>query len=110
MDLSRRELLTASAVLLASPKAALSGVGQAAGAKAAGAGAQAGAAVAGAGAGAKPIVLCWNENPYGPSPAARAVISGTIPGACRYPDEEINQLVALLARIEGVSPGHMVIG
>jgi histidinol-phosphate aminotransferase len=110
MDLSRRELLTASAVLLASPKAALSGVGQATGAKAAGAGAQAGAAVTGAGAGAKPIVLCWNENPYGPSPAARAVISGTIPGACRYPDEEINQLVELLAHTEGVSADHIVVG
>jgi histidinol-phosphate aminotransferase len=85
MDLSRRELLTASALVLASPKVAFSAEPQ-------------------------PIVLCWNENPYGPSPAARAVISGTIPSACRYPDEEINQLVALLARIEGVSPGHMVIG
>ena len=64
MDLSRRELLTASALLLASPKAALSGVGQGAGAKAAGAGAEAGAAAGtGAGAGSKPIVLCWNENP-----------------------------------------------
>src|ERR1700716_1335690 len=85
MDLSRRELLTASALVLASPKVAFSAEPQ-------------------------PIVLCWNENPYGPSPAARAVISGTISSACRYPDEEINQLVALLARIEGVSPGHMVIG
>src|ERR1700724_4058299 len=111
MDLSRRELLTASALLLASPKAALSGVGQGAGAKAAGAGAEAGAAAGtGAGAGAKPIVLCWNENPYGPSPAARAVISGTIPGACRYPDEEIHQLVELLARTEGVPADHIVVG
>jgi histidinol-phosphate aminotransferase len=85
MDLSRRELLTASALALASPKVAFSAAPQ-------------------------PIVLCWNENPYGPSPAARAVINGTIPSACRYPDEEINQLVALLARIEGVSPNHIVIG
>jgi len=51
-----------------------------------------------------PIVLCWNENPYGPSPAARAVISGTIANACRYPDEEITQLVELLARKEGLPP------
>jgi histidinol-phosphate aminotransferase len=108
MDLSRRELLTASALLLASPKAALSGVGQALGGQVAGAAAtQAGAAT---GAGAKPIVLCWNENPYGPSPAARAVISGTIPGACRYPDEEINQLVELLAHTEGVPADHIVVG
>lgn len=96
MDLSRRELLTASAALLASPKAAF---------------APAGAALAAIGpSAAQPIVLCWNENPYGPSPAARAVINGTIPGACRYPDEEINQLVELLARTEGVSGDHIVVG
>ena len=96
MDLSRRELLTASAALLASPKAAF---------------APAGAALAAIGPSvAQPIVLCWNENPYGPSPAARAVINGTIPGACRYPDEEINQLVELLARTEGVSRDHIVVG
>ena len=96
MDLSRRELLTASAALLASPKAAF---------------APAGAALAAIGpSAAQPIVLCWNENPYGPSPAARAVINGTIPGACRYPDEEINQLVELLARTEGVSRDHIVVG
>jgi histidinol-phosphate aminotransferase len=90
MDLSRRELLTASALLWASPKAALCAAAQT--------------------TGANPIVLCWNENPYGPSPAARAVISDTIKGACRYPDEEINQLVELLARIEGVSTDHIVVG
>jgi histidinol-phosphate aminotransferase len=96
MDLSRRELLTASAALLASPKAAF---------------VPADAALAAIGpSAAKPIVLCWNENPYGPSPAARAVISGTIPGACRYPDEEIDQLVELLARNEGVSREHIVLG
>jgi histidinol-phosphate aminotransferase len=104
MDLSRRELLTASALLLASPKAAFSGSAQAAGA------ADAGAAAAVVGTGAKPIVLCWNENPYGPSPAARAVISGTIPGACRYPDEEINQLVQVLAHTERVPVHQIVVG
>jgi histidinol-phosphate aminotransferase len=102
MNFSRRELLTASALLLGSPKAAFS-----TGAPGAGAAAEAGTATA---AGAKPIVLCWNENPYGPSPAARAIISGTIPGACRYPDEEINQLVELLAHTEGVPADHIVVG
>src|SRR5260370_42180997 len=104
MNFSRRELLTASAALLAGSKAAFSGSGQTARAAA-----EAGA-VAGAGTGGKPIVLCWNENPYGPSPAARAVISGTIPGACRYPDEEINQLVELLGSTEGVPADHIVVG
>jgi histidinol-phosphate aminotransferase len=98
MNFSRRELLTASALLLGSPKAAFS-----TGAPAA----EAGTATA---TGSKPIVLCWNENPYGPSPAARAIISGTIPGACRYPDEEINQLVELLGSTEGVPADHIVVG
>jgi histidinol-phosphate aminotransferase len=94
MDVSRRELLTASALLLASPKAAFSDAGT-------------GAVAA---PGARPIVLCWNENPYGPSPAARAVMSGTIPSACRYPDEEITRLVELLAGKEGLSVEHIVVG
>ena len=97
MDLSRRELLTASALLLASPKAALSAATPATG-------------VAATGTEAKPIVLCWNENPYGPSPAARAVISGTVPIACRYPDEEIEQLNDMLAKKEGFSKDHLVVG
>jgi histidinol-phosphate aminotransferase len=105
MDLSRRDLLAASAFLLASPKAALSaggirGSGTAAAAQTA----------APAAAGTQPIVLCWNENPYGPSPAARAVINGTIASACRYPDEEITQLVQLLASREGVSVDQIVVG
>lgn len=97
MDMSRRELLSASALLLASPKAAFSAAGR-------------GTVEAAAASGAKPIVLCWNENPYGPSPAARAVMSGTIANACRYPDEEINQLVELLARKERLSADHIVVG
>jgi len=89
MDLSRRELLTASALVLASPRMALS----------AGGGAQ------------QPIVLCWNENPYGPSPAARAVLSGTVPNSCRYPDdEEINRLIAVLASKEKIPADHIVLG
>src|SRR5579864_1405769 len=91
MELSRRELLAASALLLASPRAAMS------------------AATTDA-AGGKPIVLCWNENPYGPSPAARAVLSGMIAQACRYPDEEIHELVDALAKVEGVPADHIVTG
>jgi histidinol-phosphate aminotransferase len=97
MDMSRRELLTASALLLASPNAAFSAAGKR-------------TVEAVAASGAKPIVLCWNENPYGPSPAARAVMSGTISNACRYPDEEISQLIELLARKEGLSADHIVVG
>ena len=89
MDLSRRELLTASALLMAGPKAALA---------------------AAAAPGSQPIILCWNENPYGPAPAARAVLNGTIPSSCRYPDDEINELSAVLAKKEGMPVNHIVLG
>jgi histidinol-phosphate aminotransferase len=55
-------------------------------------------------------VLCWNENPYGPSPAARASISDAIASGCRYPDEEIRQLIDALAAREGLSADHIVTG
>jgi histidinol-phosphate aminotransferase len=91
MNLSRRELLSASALLLAGPGAALR-------------------AAADAAPGDHPIILCWNENPYGPSPAARAAASEAIPASCRYPDDEMKSLVAVLAAREGVSPDCIVTG
>lgn len=126
MDLSRRKLLTASALLLATPVLSTRGLA-AAGATGTGSGAAGGAtpgpaalgpAESGpvaakpllAGTESNPLVLCWNENPYGPSPAARAVINSTIAGSCRYPDEDIEQLVALLAQNEGVAADHIVVG
>src|ERR1700750_442982 len=89
MDLSRRELLTASALVMASPKALLA---------------------AAAAPGPQPIIPGWKENPYGPSPAARAVLNGTIPISCRYPDEEINELGKVLAKKEGMPANHIVLG
>ena len=91
MDLSRRELLAASALLLARPTGAL-------------------AAAPTQGVGPSPIILCWNENPYGPSPAARAVISNAIPVSCRYPDEENKLLLDTLAAHEAVPADHLVTG
>ncbi|MBV8973582.1 MAG: histidinol-phosphate aminotransferase family protein [Sinobacteraceae bacterium] len=92
MSISRRNLLSASALLLAGPGALL----RAAGAKPAGGG---------------PLVLCWNENPYGPSPAARAAVSQSIAEGCRYPaDEEIAALGAAIAAQEGLSVDHVVTG
>ena len=85
MDLSRRELLAASALLLARPTEAAT-------------------------AAPKPIILCWNENPYGPSPAARAVISSAIPVSCRYPDEENKLLLDAIATHEGVPVDHLLTG
>ncbi|HVO47478.1 MAG TPA: histidinol-phosphate transaminase [Steroidobacteraceae bacterium] len=121
MSLSRRSLLTASALALAGSRVSWS----AAGATAAGATAASGAATAAAASSttgaagaaaadatgkAGPIILCWNENPYGPSPAARAVLSQAIPAACRYPDDEVDALVKLLSQKEGLSADHIVTG
>ena len=91
MNLSRRDLLGASALLLAGPGAALR-------------------AAARQGGAAGPLVLCWNENPYGPSPAARAAVSRSIAEACRYPDDEVGALTAALAAREGVNADHIVTG
>ena len=99
MDLSRRELLAASALLLARPRLSLA-TPPAAGA----------APIVTPTASAPPIVLCWNENPYGPSPAARAAISEAIVSGCRYPDDDIEALVAALATKEGFSADHIVTG
>ncbi|MBV8404406.1 MAG: histidinol-phosphate aminotransferase family protein [Gammaproteobacteria bacterium] len=92
MTLSRRDLLAASAALLAGP-----GALQRAAAREQPAGG--------------PIVLCWNENPYGPSPAARVAVSESIAQGCRYPsDEELAALTGMLAAREGLSADHIVTG
>ena len=93
MSLSRRELLTASALLLGGPGFALRA-----------------AARESAGAGPGAIVLCWNENPYGPSPAARAAVSAAIATSCRYPDDDLAPLVQALAAREGVAAEQIVTG
>ena len=93
MPVSRRDLLSASALLLAGPAAALR------------------AAASETSAGKHPLVLCWNENPYGPSPAARRAVREAIADGCRYPsDAEYGDLVAALARHEGVGTDHIVTG
>ncbi len=93
MSVNRRDLLTASAMLLAGPAFALRGEARDA------------APPAG------PRVLCWNENPYGPSPAARRVMQASIPEGCRYPsDTEIKGLIARIAEHEGTDSEHIVIG
>jgi len=91
MPLSRRELLTASAVLLAGPGFAMR-------------------VAARESAGGGPIVLCWNENPYGPSPAARAAASAAVATSCRYPEDHLEPLIKMLAAREGVSTDCIVTG
>ena len=59
MSVNRRDLLTASALLLAGPGMTLR-------------------LSAAESKGTAPAVLCWNENPYGPSPAARRAVARSI--------------------------------
>jgi histidinol-phosphate aminotransferase len=99
MTLNRRELLSASALLIAGPGFAL----------------RAAAATAAADTQAPtargPIVLCWNENPYGPSPAARLAVSHAITHGCRYPgDEELQELRNALAAHENVGADSIALG
>jgi histidinol-phosphate aminotransferase len=92
MTVNRRELLGASAALLAGPALSLR--------------------LARAHTpGPAPLVLCWNENPYGPSPAARAAVARSIAEGCRYPsDAELLDLEQAIARHEGTDQGHIVTG
>ena len=98
MELSRRDLLTASAIMLMRPMSSIA--------------APTGAHLAAPplAGGTEPMLLCWNENPYGPSPAARAAITQSIADGCRYPDDENPRLVKLIAEKEGLRPDHIVSG
>lgn len=56
------------------------------------------------------IRLDGNENPYGPSPAARAAILASAGEAPRYADATIAKLTSQLATHEGVAVSQIVIG
>ena len=56
------------------------------------------------------IKLDGNENPYGPSPAARRAILASVSEAPRYADATIETLTNQLAAHEGVAPSQIVIG
>lgn len=72
--------------------------------------AQAPASVAAAPSSSSLIRLSANENPYGPSPKARAALLACANEACRYPDEAMRELSAALATLEGVKPEQVVLG
>ena len=57
-----------------------------------------------------PIRLDGNENPYGPSPAARQAILASAGEAPRYADATIETLTKQLAAHEGVADSQIVIG
>ena len=56
------------------------------------------------------IKLDGNENPYGPSPAARRAILASVGEAPRYADATIETLTNQLAAHEGVPASQIVIG
>ncbi len=56
------------------------------------------------------IRLDGNENPYGPSPAAREAILASAGEASRYADETMTSLVRQIAAREGVPSSQVMIG
>jgi histidinol-phosphate aminotransferase len=56
------------------------------------------------------IRLNSNENPYGPSDKARQAVINVLGEANRYPFKETDDLKALIAAKEGVTPQHIHIG
>jgi histidinol-phosphate aminotransferase len=56
------------------------------------------------------IQLNSNENPYGPSPAARAAMTRSQEVAARYPDYQEDEVRSALARLHGVAPEEVLLG
>lgn len=56
------------------------------------------------------VRLNANENPYGPSPAAIASMRDAFAIASRYPDEQIEELTADVAKLHGVSTDEVLLG
>ncbi|MEJ0054809.1 MAG: histidinol-phosphate transaminase [Bacteroidota bacterium] len=56
------------------------------------------------------VKLNSNENPYGPSDKARQAVINVLGEANRYPFKETDELKALIAAKEGVTPAHIHIG
>ena len=57
-----------------------------------------------------PIRLHSNENPYGPSAAAREAVIAAISEANRYPNAAYSSLARLIAQRENLTPDHIVVG
>lgn len=56
------------------------------------------------------IQLNANENPYGPSAAAREAMTRSQQIAARYPDHVEGQLVEAIAKFHGVAPENILLG
>jgi histidinol-phosphate aminotransferase len=56
------------------------------------------------------VRLNFNENPYGPSPNARAALADCGPIANRYPDEAYRQVIAALAQKYNLQSENITLG
>ena len=56
------------------------------------------------------VRLNANENPYGPSPAAIAAMRDAFGMSARYPDDEVDNLTADVAKLHGVGVDGVIIG
>ena len=57
-----------------------------------------------------PIRLHSNENPYGPSPAAKQAMTSAFAEANLYPSDAWSDLKKLIAEREHLTPDHVVLG
>ena len=57
-----------------------------------------------------PVRLNYNENPFGPSPAALEAAKAAFGLAGRYPDDLADQLIADIAKHHGITPKQVVLG
>lgn len=57
-----------------------------------------------------PVQLSLNENPHGPSPHAITAMQAEVARVHRYPYARTPHLVEMIARKEGVTPAHIVLG
>ncbi len=56
-----------------------------------------------------PLLLNWNENPYGPAPSALTAVGEAMKNANRYPDEYIAKLKEKLSKFYSVKPDNLLI-
>ncbi|WP_448585885.1 pyridoxal phosphate-dependent aminotransferase [Thermaurantiacus sp.] len=56
------------------------------------------------------VQLSRNENPYGPSPAARRAIAEVAARGCYYSNAAEGRLAAMIAEAEGLAPDQVMIG
>ncbi len=56
------------------------------------------------------VQLNSNENPYGPSPAAREAMTRSQGVACRYPDAAVDEVRIAIAKLHGVAKEQVTLG